>query len=332
MKNHFFVRLLVTGGLGFIGSNFILKTLKKYPEHHITNIDACLDGSNIQSLNISNNSNYEFVKGNITDFNLMKKLIDKSDTIINFAAESHVDRSIYDAKPFFDSNILGVFTILEILKKQKKKLIQISTDEVFGNLPNGSATEISRFNPSSPYSSSKASAELLVNSYVITYGIDAMITRCTNNYGPHQFIEKLIPKTIIMASQDKSIPIYNNGRGIRDWMHVDDHVDAILKVLHKGQIGESYNISANNEFDVFQIVKKILSYMGKSEDAYHIAEDRPGHDDRYSLDSSKISNDLNWKPKINFVEGIEQTVDWYLKNKKWWLNYDKNILENVQWK
>ena len=291
-----------------------------------------MDGSNLQSLNILNNSNYTFVKGNITNFDLMKKLIDKCDIIINFAAESHVDRSIYDAKPFFDSNILGVFTILEILKEQKKKLIQISTDEVFGNLPNGSATELSRFNPSSPYSSSKASAELLVNSYAITYGIDAMITRCTNNYGPRQFIEKLIPKTIIMASQDKQIPIYNKGKGIRDWMHVNDHVDAILKVLHDGKIGESYNISANNEFDVFQIVKKILSYMGKSEDAYYIAEDRPGHDDRYSLNSSKISNDLNWKPKINFVEGIEKTVDWYLKNKKWWLNYDKNILENVQWK
>jgi len=326
------VRLLVTGGLGFIGSNFIIKTLNKYPQYHITNIDACLDGSNTQSLDLKNCDNYQFVQGNITDFDLMKKLIDKSDVIINFAAESHVDRSIYDAKPFFDSNILGVFTILEILKNQKKKLIQISTDEVFGNLSEGSATEMSRFNPSSPYSSSKASAELLVNSYVITYGINAVITRCTNNYGPRQFIEKLIPKTIIMALQDKPIPIYNNGRGIRDWMHVDDHIDAIQKVLEKGKTGESYNISANNEFDVFQIVKKILSYMGKSEDAFYIAEDRPGHDDRYSLDSSKIREELNWKPEVIFERGLEDTIDWYLENKQWWLNYDETILEKVQWK
>ena len=326
------MRLLVTGGLGFIGSNFIIKTLNKYPQYHITNIDACLDGSNTQSLDLKNCDNYQFVQGNITDFDLMKKLIDKSDVIINFAAESHVDRSIYDAKPFFNSNILGIFTILEILKSQKKKLIQISTDEVFGNLHEGSATELSRFNPSSPYSSSKASAELLVNSYVITYGIDAMITRCTNNYGPRQFIEKLIPKIIIMALQDKPIPIYNKGKGIRDWMHVDDHIDAILKVLDKGKIGESYNISANNEFDVFQIVKKILLYMDKPEDAYYIAENRPGHDDRYSMNSSKIRNELNWTPKIDFDQGLRDTIDWYLENKKWWLNYDKSILEKVQWK
>ena len=326
------MRLLVTGGLGFIGSNFIIKTLNKYPQYHITNIDACLDGSNTQSLDLKNCDNYQFVQGNITDFDLMKKLIDKSDVIINFAAESHVDRSIYDAKPFFDSNILGVFTILEILKNQKKKLIQISTDEVFGNLSEGSATEMSRFNPSSPYSSSKASAELLVNSYVITYGINAVITRCTNNYGPRQFIEKLIPKTIIMALQDKPIPIYNNGRGIRDWMHVDDHIDAIQKVLEKGKTGESYNISANNELDNLTIVQKILEIMGKSSELIEFVDDRPGHDFRYSLDSSKITTELGWKNKTTFEEGIKKTILWYEENTKWWKNISDSTLEKTPWK
>ena len=210
------MKLLVTGGLGFIGSNFILQILKNYPKYKIINIDDEISGSNHQSLQeIQNNKNYTFVKGNITDSNLMEKLISQSDQIINFAAESHVDRSIANARPFVDSNIMGTFTILEILKHDKtKRLIQISTDEVFGNLKSGSAVEDSKLNPSSPYSSSKASAELLVNSYIITYGVNAIITRCTNNYGPRQHPEKLIPKVIILANQKKKIPVYNNGNGL----------------------------------------------------------------------------------------------------------------------
>jgi len=328
------MKLLVTGGLGFIGSNFILQMLKNYPQYEIINIDDELSGSNHLSLqNIQNNENYKFVKGNITDSNLMEKLISQSDHIVNFAAESHVDRSIANARPFVDSNIMGTFTILEILKNYKtKRLIQISTDEVFGNLISGSAVEDYKLNPSSPYSSSKASAELLVNSYIITYGINAVITRCTNNYGPLQHPEKLIPKTIILADKNKKIPVYNNGKGVRDWIHVEDHCNAITKIIHDGKSGEYYNISAKNELDVFTIVQKILSIMGKSSDSYEFAENRPGHDDRYSMDSSKLRQSLGWKPRIDFEYGLEETISWYINNRKWWSEFDLGFMNGYQWK
>jgi len=327
------MKILITGGLGFIGSNFILSTLKKFPDFDIVNLDDELEVSNRLSLKeIENSKNYRFVKGNITDKTLMEKLIVDCDQIINFAAESHVDRSIANAKPFIDSNILGVFTILESLKKHDKKFIQISTDEVFGDLKTGSAVEDSCLNPSSPYSSSKASAELLINSYIITYGIRANITRCTNNYGPRQFIEKLIPKTIILADQNKKIPIYNQGRGVRDWMHVDDHCNAIHSVMLDGKDGEKYNVSSGNELDVLSVVQRILLIMGKPKDHYEYAENRPGHDDRYSLDSSKIRHELGWKPTMNFDSGLNETINWYLENRDWWKNYDLKILDGYQWK
>tara|TARA_B110000495_G_scaffold80547_1_gene69178 strand:- start:165 stop:1151 length:987 start_codon:yes stop_codon:yes gene_type:complete len=327
------MRLLITGGLGFIGSNFILQTLKKFPNYTIVNLDAQLEGSNLKNLqDIQNFKNYTFVKGNITDKILLEKLIVNCDQIINFAAESHVDRSIANPKPFIDSNIMGVFTILELVKKYDKKFIQISTDEVFGNLETGSAVEDSCFNPSSPYSSSKASAELLINSYIITYGIRANITRCTNNYGPLQFIEKLIPKIIILADQNKKIPIYNNGKGIRDWIHVKDHCSAIHSVMIDGVDGEKYNISSGNELDVLSVVQKVLSNMGKLKDNYEYAENRPGHDTRYSLDSSKIRNNLGWKPTVNFDSGLNETINWYLENRDWWKNLNLEILEGYQWK
>jgi len=327
------MRLLITGGLGFIGSNFILQTLKKFPNYTIVNLDAQLEGSNLKNLqDIQNFKNYTFVKGNITDKILLEKLIVNCDQIINFAAESHVDRSIANPKPFIDSNIMGVFTILELVKKYDKKFIQISTDEVFGNLETGSAVEDSCFNPSSPYSSSKSSAELLINSYIITYGIRANITRCTNNYGPLQFIEKLIPKIIILADQNKKIPIYNNGKGIRDWIHVKDHCAAIHSVMIDGVDGEKYNISSGNELDVLSIVQKVLSNMGKLKDNYEYAENRPGHDTRYSLDSSKIRNNLGWKPTVNFDSGLNETINWYLENRDWWKNLNLEILEGYQWK
>ena len=222
------MKLLVTGGLGFIGSNFILNTLKNNEKISITNIDAELLGSNHNNLlELKNSSNYHFVKGNITNRNLMEELIGNSDAVINFAAETFVDRSILDANQFLVSNIRGTYTILEILRKQKKRLVQISTDEVYGSLENGSATEDFRYNPSNPYAATKASAELLVNSYVKTYDLDCVITRCTNNYGPRQFYEKLIPKTIFLANQDKKIPIYGTGKNIRDWIFVDDHCEAV---------------------------------------------------------------------------------------------------------
>jgi len=328
------MKVLVTGGLGFIGTNFIIHVLKNYEHYNIVNLDDELVGSNHKSLSdFENSNNYKFVKGNITDHVLMEKLISESDVIINFAAESHVDRSILNAKPFIDSNIIGVFTILEILKNQKKRLVHISTDEVFGSLETESADENFRFNPSSPYSASKASSELLINSYVATYGIDAVVTRCTNNYGPRQFLEKLIPKAIILAAHDIPIPVYNGGKGIRDWIFVDDHCNAIMKVLHQGKKGESYNISASNEIDVLTIIKKILSIMKKDPTNYELTEDRPGHDFRYSLDSSKIRNELDWSPKVSFEEGLQTTIEWYLKNQEWWKDItDIKTLNKIQWK
>jgi len=327
------MKLLVTGGYGFIGSNFILKLLEESTEFKIKNVDAELNGSNPKNLSkIKDNQNYEFVKGNITDSKLMEKLIDESDVVVNFAAESFVDRSINDASPFLVSNILGTHTILDIITKQKKKMIQISTDEVFGSLKNGSATEESMFNPTNPYAATKASAELLANSYFTTYNSNVIITRCTNNYGPRQFPEKLIPKTILLADQNKKIPIYGNGTNIRDWIFVEDHCNAIFNILTNGKSGESYNISASNEIDNITIVKKILSLMNKSEDLIEFVEDRPGHDFRYSMDSQKIKKELNWKTKVNFEEGIKKTVDWYLSNREWWKNIVKNSLIQTPWK
>ena len=327
------MKLLVTGGHGFIGSNFILKLLKENQEYKIKNIDAELNGSNPKNLlEIKNHKNYEFVKGNITDHNLMEKLISECDVVINFAAESFVDRSINDANPFLISNILGTHTILDIITKEKKKMIQISTDEVFGSLENKSATEESKFNPTNPYAATKASAELLVNSYFTTYNSNVIITRCTNNYGPRQFPEKLIPKTILLADQNKKIPIYGNGKNIRDWIFVEDHCNAISNILTNGKSGESYNISAGNEIDNITIVKKILALMNKSENLIEFVEDRPGHDFRYSMDSQKMKKELNWQTKVNFEEGIKKTVEWYLSNKEWWKNIEKNSLNHTPWK
>ena len=327
------MKLLVTGGLGFIGSNFILHVLNKYPKFKITNIDAELVGSNRQSLkDIKNNKNYEYIKGNITNKKLIKRLVSKTDVVFNFAAESHVDRSISDPRPFITSNILGVYTILEAIRKYKKKFIQISTDEVFGSLKSGSAHEKYPLNPSSPYAASKASAELLVRSYITTYDCDAIITRCTNNYGPRQSPEKLIPKIIFLAEKNKKIPIYGTGKNIRDWIFVLDHCNAILRVFFKGKSGEVYNIAGLNEIDNLTIVKKILKIMGKSMDLIHFTTDRPGHDFRYSLNSSKIYKELRWKPSYNFERGLEYTINWYLKNKDWWKNISSKDISSTPWK
>ena len=326
------MKLLVTGGLGFIGSNFILKTLHENEGFDIVNVDAELAGSNIKNLSqVKNLENYEYVKGNITNRKLMEDLIKNCDVVVNFAAESFVDRSINDANPFLVSNIRGAYTILDIITKQKKRMIQISTDEVFGSLSNETATEESKFNPSSPYAATKAAAELLINSYFTTFNSDVIITRCTNNYGPRQFAEKLVPKTIILAYHNKKIPIYGNGKNIRDWMYVDDHCDAVLSALHHGKSGESYNISANNEIDNLAIVRKILEIMNKPETLIEFVEDRPGHDLRYSLDSTKISDQLGWKVKLSFEEGLEKTVQWYLDNPEL-LNNVSSVLDPTPWK
>tara|TARA_Y100000590_G_scaffold86224_1_gene96601 strand:- start:11653 stop:12639 length:987 start_codon:yes stop_codon:yes gene_type:complete len=327
------MKLLITGGLGFIGSNFILHTLQKYPDYKITNIDAEFFGSNQKNVeSVRNNSNYTFVKGNITNKKLMEKLITDSDIIVNFAAESFVDRSIVDANPFLVSNIRGTYTILDIIKDQKKKLIHISTDEVFGSLEETEADEDFKLNPSNPYAATKASAELLVRSYNQTFGTDCIITRCTNNYGPRQFPEKFIPKVILLASQKKEIPIYGSGNNIRDWLYVTDHCDAILKIMNQGNSNESYNISSQNYSDNTSLVKKILSMMNCSHDLIKYVEDRPGHDKRYGMNSSKIKNELKWNPCVDLENGLSQTIDWYLNNSEWWKDISSNLLSSTPWK
>ena len=327
------MKLVVTGGYGFIGSNFILKLLESNEDYKITNIDAELNGSNPKNLDsIKNHENYKFVKGNITNRKLMEEVINDCDAVVNFAAESFVDRSINDANPFLVSNIRGTYTILDIVTKFNKRMIQISTDEVFGSLQDGSAFETSRFNPSNPYAATKASAELLVMSYFQTYNSDVVTTRCTNNYGPRQFVEKLIPKTIILANKDKKIPVYGKGNNIRDWIFVDDHCDAVLVSLLKGKKGSSYNISADNEVDNMTVVRKILDIMDKSEDLIEFVEDRPGHDFRYSLNSKKISDELGWKRNTNFDEGIRKTVQWYLDNPEILNDVSRTVLDSTPWK
>ena len=327
------MKILVTGGLGFIGSNFILKLLKEHNNFQVINIDAELTGSNPKNLiEAQNHKNYEFVKGNITNKKFMEEQIANCDAVINFAAETFVDRSINDANPFLVSNIRGAYTILDIITKQKKRMIQISTDEVFGSLIDGTATEQSKLNPSSPYAATKAAAELLVNSYSVTYGSDVIITRCTNNYGPHQFAEKLIPKTILLANKDMKIPIYGNGTNIRDWIYVADHCDAVLMALLNGKAGKSYNISANNEIDNLTVVRKILEIMNKPEDLIDFVEDRPGHDFRYSMDSKKISDELGWRVKSNFDYGLRKTIQWYLAHPDTLNNVSSTVLDSTPWK
>ena len=326
------MKLLVTGGLGFIGSNFILKFLED-DNNEVVNVDAEFYGSDNRNLSkIKDSEKYNFVKGNISNKKLMEEQISKCDAIVNFAAESHVDRSINDANPFLVSNIRGAFTILDIITKQKKRMIQISTDEVFGSLEKGTADEQSKFNPSSPYAATKAAAELLINSYITTFNSDVIITRCTNNFGPRQFPEKLIPKTIILANNDMKIPIYGTGKNIRDWIFVDDHCNAVYMALLKGNSGESYNISANNEIDNITIVKKILAIMNKSEDLIEFVEDRPGHDFRYSMTSRKISNELGWKQESNFDEGLKKTVEWNLGNPEIMKDASTIVQDATPWK
>tara|TARA_B100000408_G_C10278765_1_gene215032 strand:+ start:119 stop:1108 length:990 start_codon:yes stop_codon:yes gene_type:complete len=326
------MRLLVTGGLGFIGSNFILKMLE-HTDIQIINIDAEFYGSDHRNLSkIKDSQRYNFVKGNIANRKFMNEQIAKCDAVVNFAAESFVDRSINDANPFLVSNIRGAFTILDIITKQNKRMIQISTDEVYGSLSNDTAVEESKLNPSNPYAATKASAELLIKSYITTFGSDVIITRCTNNFGPRQFVEKLIPKTIILANQNKKIPIYGNGKNIRDWIYVDDHCEAVSLALFNGKSGESYNISAGNEMDNLTIVRKILDIMNKSEDLIEFVDDRPGHDFRYSMNSKKISSELGWKTKSNFNENLKTTIEWYLENPDILNNSSSIVLDQTPWK
>ena len=313
------MKLLVCGGYGFIGSTFIKNHLKNFPQDTIINIDNLTIGSNKLNLSEINNENYSFIKEDIKNFNEMEKISKDVDIIINFAAETHVDRSIANPKQFIETNILGTYSLLESSRKYNKKFIHISTDEIYGDLENKeSFNEDDILKPSNPYSATKAAADLLVGSYKRTYGIDCIITRCTNNFGPNQFPEKLIPKTIIRASKDLKIPLYGDGNQIRSWIYVIDHVEAIDALISRGKSGEIYNITAWNEISNKEIVEKILAIMKKPSNLIEFVPDRPGHDKHYSIDSSKIKNEVNWSPKFNFDDALKETVNWYLSNKQWW--------------
>ena len=320
MKNIF-----VTGGAGFIGSNFIKYLLANF-DYNVFNYDKLTYAGNLENLtDIEERPNYKFIKGDICDKELVEKslTVNNIDTIVNFAAESHVDRSILGSREFIVTNVLGTQTLLDAFKNLKvEKYLQVSTDEVYGSLPEDKKelkfTENTPITTNSPYSASKASADLLCNSYFHTHKLPVLITRCSNNYGPYQFPEKLIPLMIAKALDGEKLPIYGDGRNVRDWLFVDDHCSAICEVLHKGNFGEVYNIGGNNEWYNIDIVKIILKLLGKTENQITYVKDRPGHDRRYAIDSTKIQTELNWKPKYQFEDGIAQTIKWYVDNESWW--------------
>ena len=318
MKN-----ILVTGGAGFIGSNFINYILKNRNDVNIVNIDKLTYAGNLENLaGIENLTNYKFIKGDICNSELVDYIIRNYniDYIINFAAESHVDRSILGSEVFFRTNVIGTNVLLEATKRHGiKKFIQVSTDEVYGSLgKTGKFTEQTPLSPNSPYSSSKASADMMALSFHHTYGTPVVVTRCSNNYGPYQFPEKLIPLMIINTLNDKKLPVYGDGLNVRDWIYVLDHNKAIEKVFDEGKAGEVYNIGADHEMTNIEIVKLILKELNKDENLIEYVNDRPGHDRRYAIDSSKIQSELGWKPEFDFEEAIVQTINWYLENRNWW--------------
>ena len=328
------MKILVCGGAGFIGSAFIRNYINNHPEHKIINLDSLTIGSNLKNLSeVEQNNNYQFIKGDIKNQKTIDDLVKDVDIIINFAAESHVDRSIANPKPFIETNILGTYSLLEATKKYDNLFIHVSTDEVYGDAENeDSFTEKSIINPSNPYSATKASADHLVSAYHRTYGIKCITTRCTNNFGPYQFPEKLIPKTIIRAKKDLKIPLYGNGEQIRSWIYVYDHVQAIENLITNGVSGQVYNITAWNEITNKTIVENILELLGKSNNLIEYVDDRPGHDKRYSIDASKIQKNTNWKPKYDFKESLKNTVEWYQKNYFWWESLvDEKSLHPQPW-
>ena len=315
------MKLLVTGGVGFIGSNFVHYILKEHSDWYVTNLDKLTYAGNLENLkDIENEPRYTFVKGDIADWELVDSLLGRGfDVIVNFAAESHVDRSIMDSFPFLETNIKGTQTLLEGAKKYRTgKFIQISTDEVYGSRNEGYFNEESALSPSSPYAASKACADLMCLSFWKTHRVPVIITRCTNNFGPYQFPEKLIPLVITNALENKPVPVYGDGLNVRDWIYVINHCRAIDLVIQKGQTGQIYNIGGGNEKRNLDIIKLILEQLHKPKDLIQFVTDRPGHDRRYALDSTRINKELGWQPVYSFEATMAQTVDWYLANRTWW--------------
>ncbi len=321
-------KILVTGGAGFIGGNFVYYTLKHHPETKVVCLDALTYAGNLETLKgVMDNENFKFVKGDITDRELVYKLFEEEnfDGVVNFAAESHVDRSIYEPEIFLKTNILGTQVLLDAVNKYNvKRYHQVSTDEVYGDLPLDRPdlffTEDTPIHTSSPYSASKASADLLVLAYNRTYKTPVTVSRCSNNYGPYHFPEKLIPLMIVNALHDKALPVYGEGLNVRDWLYVEDHCKAIDMILRNGTVGEVYNIGGHNERKNIDVVKTIIKALGKDESLITYIKDRPGHDMRYAIDPTKIRNELGWYPETTFEVGIQRTIQWYLDNKEWWEN------------
>jgi len=315
------MKLLVTGGAGFIGSNFIRHILKEHPDWEITNLDKLTYAGNLENLkDIEDNPRYRFAKGDITDRELISNILrNRFDAIINFAAESHVDRSILDASPFIETNIKGTQILLEGARQYNvARFVQVSTDEVYGSTEKGKFNEKSPLAPNSPYSASKTAADLLCHAYWKSYQFPIVITRSSNNLGPFQFPEKLIPLAITNVLENKPIPVYGDGLNVRDWIYVGDHCRALDTVLQKGKPGEVYNIAANEEKTNLELIHRLLDIMGKSRELITFVADRPGHDRRYALDMTKISTALGWKPAYSFEKALSATVDWYIKNEAWW--------------
>jgi dTDP-glucose 4,6-dehydratase len=319
------MKILVTGGCGFIGSNFIHYMLRNYPDYSVINVDKLTYAGNLKNLSaLSESPRYTFLKGDIADSVLMEEVILQGiDAIVNFAAESHVDRSIEDPSQFMKTNVLGTFVLLEAIRKTSSnrsiRLLHISTDEVYGSLgESGAFTEEMPMAPNSPYSASKASSDLMVRAYHHTFGLATLITRCSNNYGPYQFPEKLIPLMISNAVEGRELPVYGDGLQVRDWIYVEDHCRALDVVLHQGRAGEVYNIGGRSERTNLSVVKTILDHLGKPHSLIRFVKDRPGHDRRYAIDFSKIEKTLGWKPSILFEEGIRQTIVWYQAHPEWW--------------
>lgn len=328
------MKLLVTGGAGFIGSNFVMYMLQEHPNYQIINVDALTYAGNLENLkSVENHPNYSFVKADIADAQAIDQIFQQGiDVVVNFAAESHVDRSILEPEIFVKTNVLGTQVLLDAAKKYGvTKYVQVSTDEVYGSLgETGLFMETTPLEPNSPYSSSKAGGDLLVRAYHETFGLPVNITRCSNNYGPYQFPEKLIPLIISRALNDQALPIYGDGLNIRDWLYVEDHCSAIDLVIHQGRVGEVYNIGGNNERTNLHIVKTILQELNKPESLITFVEDRLGHDRRYGIDPTKITQELGWKPKHNFETGIKETIQWYLNNKEWWTRIQSGEYQQYQ--